>query len=404
MQETKHFPLILLATVCLTYFVENFLRSAAGALTPILINELGISHASMGMLVSAYFFVYGVMQIPSGILSETLGIKKTIVFFTAITIIGVFLFWISESYNLLFTAQFLVGIGSSVFYINAVKLVSTWFPKNRRATAIGILSAASGLGNFVAYMGFPVALEWFGNWRTLYFVMCVFLVLGWIMNIIVIKEREQQQPTTILSRGNSIRDLILSGLKDRRIYPFILGFILSSSSWVFMTWMPQFLIDVKGFSYVQVGQIASVGTIAGIPGCIAVAAISDRLRKRKLPLILFSATYAVLLSLFLYLPVQTPIIVFSVLSFMINFALSFWVLYFSMIPETVPLEKAGIALGIVNGMGTIGFSLLTPIYGRFVDITGQYATSNLIILVAAFLMPVVFTLYIKECYGGINEN
>ena len=358
----------------------------------------------MGMLVSAYFFVYGVMQIPSGILSETLGIKKTIVFFTAITIIGVFLFWISESYNLLFTAQFLVGIGSSVFYINAVKLVSTWFPQNRRATAIGILSAASGLGNFVAYMGFPVALEWFGNWRTLYFVMCVFLVLGWIMNIIVIKEREQQQPTTILSRGNSIRDLILSGLKDRRIYPFILGFILSSSSWVFMTWMPQFLIDVKGFSYVQVGQIASVGTIAGIPGCIAVAAISDRLRKRKLPLILFSATYAVLLSLFLYLPVQTPIIVFSVLSFMINFALSFWVLYFSMIPETVPLEKAGIALGIVNGMGTIGFSLLTPIYGRFVDITGQYATSNLIILVAAFLMPVVFTLYIKECYGGINEN
>jgi len=404
LQETKQYPLILLATVCLTYFVENFLRSAAGALTPILINELGISHASMGMLVSAYFFVYGVMQIPSGILSETLGIKKTIVFFTALTIIGVFLFWVSESYNLLFTAQFLVGIGSSVFYINAVKLVSTWFPQDRRATAIGILSAASGLGNFVAYMGFPVALEWFGNWRTLYFVMCVFLVLGWIMNIIVIKEREQQQPTTILSRGNSIRDLILSGLKDRRIYPFILGFILSSSSWVFMTWMPQFLIDVKGFSYVQVGQIASVGTIAGIPGCIAVAAISDRLKKRKLPLILFSATYAVLLSLFLYLPIQTPIIVFSVLSFMINFALSFWVLYFSMIPETLPLEKAGIALGIVNGMGTIGFSLLTPIYGRFVDITGQYATSNLIILVAAFLMPVVFTLYIKECYGGINEN
>jgi nitrate/nitrite transporter NarK len=75
-----------------------------------------------------------------------------------------------------------------------------------------------------------------------------------------------------------------------------------------------------------------------------------------------------------------------------------------MIPETLPLEKAGIALGIVNGMGTIGFSFLTPIYGRFVDLTGQYVTSNLIILVAAFMMPIVFTLYIKECYGGINEN
>jgi sugar phosphate permease len=171
-----------------------------------------------------------------------------------------------------------------------------------------------------------------------------------------------------------------------------------------MTWLPQFLIDARGYSYVQVGQIASVGTIAGIPGCIVVAAVSDRLKKRKTPLIIFSATYVVLLSLFLYLPVNTPIIVFTVISFLINFTLSFWVLYFSMIPESLPIEKAGIALGIVNGMGTIGFSVLTPIYGRFVDLTGQYGTSNLIILIAAILMPIVFTFYIKECYGGINEN
>ena len=358
----------------------------------------------MGMLVSAYFFIYGVMQIPSGILSETLGIKKTIVFFTVLTIIGVLLFWLSESYNLLFTAQFLVGIGSSVFYINAVKLVSTWFPQERRATAIGILSAASGLGNFVAYMGFPVAMEVFGTWRSLYLTIVILLVLGWILNIILIREREQQLPTSIRSRDKSLRQLITSVIKDRRIYPFIIGFILSSTSWVFMTWLPQFLIDARGYTYVQVGQIASVGTIAGIPGCIAVAAVSDRLKKRKTPLIIFSATYVVLLSLFLYLPVNTPIIVFTVISFLINFTLSFWVLYFSMITESVPIEKAGIALGIVNGMGTIGFSVLTPIYGRFVDLTGQYVTSNLIILIAAILMPIVFTFYIKECYGGINEN
>ena len=214
MQETKHYPLILLATVCITYFVENFLRSAAGALTPILINDLGISHASMGLLVSAYFFVYGVMQIPSGILSETLGIKKTIVFFTALTIIGVFLFWLSESYNMLFTAQFIVGIGSSVFYINAVKLVSTWFPKDRRATAIGVLSAASGLGNFVAYMGFPLAIEVVGSWRTLYLMMSILLVVNWVMNIFVIKEREQQQTTTILTHGGVCTEQLLMGVHD----------------------------------------------------------------------------------------------------------------------------------------------------------------------------------------------
>ena len=139
LKDGKNYALILLATICVTYLVENFLRSAAGALTPILIGELGISHGSMGLLISAFFFVYGVMQIPSGILSDALGAKKTILWFTAVTVVGVFVFWQSHSYRLLAAAQLMIGVGCSVFYINAVRLVSAWFPLERRATAIGVL-------------------------------------------------------------------------------------------------------------------------------------------------------------------------------------------------------------------------------------------------------------------------
>lgn len=119
------------------------------------------------MLISAYFFVYGLMQVPSGILSDSLGAKKTIIFSTMITIIGTFLFWTSNTYTLLFMAQFLVGIGGSTFYINAIKLVSAWFPTEKKATAIGVLSASSGLGNTLSYMGFPIAVASLGGWRTL---------------------------------------------------------------------------------------------------------------------------------------------------------------------------------------------------------------------------------------------
>lgn len=164
LEKSRYYVAILLASICVTYFVENFLRSAAGALTPILIDELGISHGAMGLLVSAYFFVYGLMQLPSGILRDTFGAKKTILGFTALTVVGVFLFWVSKSYNLLFVAQLLVGIGCSTFYINAVKLVSTWFPANRKATAIGILSASSGLGivNGAGTIGFSVIAPVYG--------------------------------------------------------------------------------------------------------------------------------------------------------------------------------------------------------------------------------------------------
>ena len=72
-----------------------------------------------------------------------------------------------------------------------------------------------------------------------------------------------------------------------------------------------------------------------------------------------------------------------------------------MIPETLPSSKAGAGLGLVNGTGTIGFSIVTPIYGALVDMTGSYTASNLMIQVGGLLMPVIFYLFIKECYGGI---
>ncbi|MCW4048310.1 MAG: MFS transporter [Candidatus Bathyarchaeota archaeon] len=404
MEKTRYYAYILLTTICITYFVENFLRSAAGALTPILITELSISHGAMGLLVSAYFFVYGVMQVPSGILSDAFGARKTILGFTAITVVGIFLFWASRSYELLFVAQFLVGIGCSTFYINAVKLVSTWFPVNRRATAIGILSASSGLGNTISYMGFPIAVESLGGWRNLYLWMSIILVVNWVMNIFILKDRDELQIASPHLRNQPILQSLVETLKDKRLYPFLAGFILSSTGWVFMNWMPQFLIDARGFTYFEVGQIASLGTIAGIPGCIAVAAVSDRLRKRKTPLIAFSAIYVALLIVFMNLPGTVPLVVFGGLSFLMSFAASFWVLYFSMIPETLPPEQAGIGLGLVNGMGTIGFSVITPIYGALVDRTGSYFMSNTLIQILSLLMPVIFALFIKECYGGVNDK
>jgi MFS family permease len=404
MEKKSYYPLILLTTICVTYFVENFLRSAAGALTPILIEELNISHGAMGMLISAYFFVYGVMQVPSGILSDRLGARKTIIIFTLLTIGGVFLFWVSTSYNMLFVAQFLVGIGCSTFYINAVKLVSTWFPANRKATAIGVLSASSGLGNTVSYMGFPIAVATLGGWRTLYLWMSVILVANWVMNIFILKDSQTLLVNAPTKGQSSILSSIVSTISDRRLWPFLLGYVMSSMSWVFMNWMAQFLIDTRGFTYLQVGQIASAGTIAGMPGCILVAAISDRLKKRKATLIAFSVIYAVILIILVNLPASFGIMPFAVLNFALNFSGSFWVLYFSMIPETMPASKAAVGLGLVNGIGTIGFSILTPIYGGLVDLTGSYASSNLLIQAGAVLMPIIFYLFVKECYGGIAKD
>ena len=403
MEKKHYYPIILLVALFTSYFVEGFLRMAANALTPILIEELQLSYSAMGFLISALSMTYGLMQIPGGVVIERLGSRKAILYFTVLTIVGLLLFWSSLSYNYLLVAQILIGLGCSTFYISAVKLISAWFPSNRKATAIGILSASFGLANFASYQGFPRVVEALGSWRPMYLGVGFILIVSWVTNIFILKDGEDSADSD-KNGGPPLKQVLVETLKDKRLYPFIAGYLLSTVAWVFFAWMPQFMIDVKGFTYIEVGQIASLGSIAGIPGSILISAVSDRLKRRKLPLIVSSGLAAVLVFAFIAAPPSTPLIVLMGLNFLIGFTFSFWVLLFSMVPETLPPRSASIGLGLVNGMGTIGFSVFAPLYGYFVDVTGTYTISNQVIQFLILLMPIIFYIFIKECYGGIQEE
>jgi len=403
MGERGRYGVVILVAVTLTYFTENFLRSAPSALSPVLIEELGLSYGMAGVLFSSYFILYALMQLPAGILSEALGPRKTIIGFTVFTVAGSLLFYVAHDFRLLIVAQLLIGLGSSVFYINAARLTVGWFPPERQASAIGILSASSGLGNFASYMGFPLAIGAIGGWRPLYLYCSFMMVVTFVANVFLLKENPEARINNHDPGGPSLWTLVKTTVRDRRVYPFLVGYLLMSFCWVFFTWLNQFFIDTRGLSYIDVGMISSAGTIMGIPGCILVGVISDRLKKRKLPLIVFSVLGNILLIALIYAPAGLPTIAYAALNAGIGFSLSIWVLFFPMISETLPPETAGIAQGLVNGVGTLSFSLMSPIYGALVDLTGGYGYSNILVVVTGILATVVYTFFTEETYGGNHD-
>jgi hypothetical protein len=70
--------------------------------------------------------------------------------------------------------------------------------------------------------------------------------------------------------------------------------------------------------------------------------------------------------------------------------------------EVLPAGKTGIGLGLMNGVSIILGSLLAPIYGSLVDVTGSYFTPNIISLGLSFLTVVVIVIFTKETYGRIH--
>jgi len=81
-----------------------------------------------------------------------------------------------------------------------------------------------------------------------------------------------------------------------------------------------------------------------------------------------------------------------------------WVLFFSMVPEVLPPGKASIGLGLVNGLGTIGFSLITPFYGGLIDSTGSYFASNMVIIATSLIMTANMVFFTEETYGGLKKT
>ena len=403
LEKQRRLALTILAAVCLTYFVENFLRSAASALTPVLIVELGISRGAMGLLITGYFLIYGIMQLPAGVLADVLGPRKSILWFTALTCIGGALFWLSYRYELLLAAQVIMGIGTSVFYINAVTVIIRWFPPERKATAIGVLSAASGIGGFTSYMGFPLATSIWGNWRALYLVMLIVLVANWGINIFVLKDG----PKPVAPVKREPKEIIASfkeTLVDKRFSPMLIAYILLAFNYVLLGWGNQFLIESKGLTYVEAGLVTSLGTVAGFLGCLAMGVVSDRLRKRKTPIIAFFGLFLVALVGIVLMPAGYSVALYAGLWALMGVGNSIWVLYFSMVGEILPLRKASIGLGLINGLSIIFSSIMTPLYGSLVDLTGNFLIPTLLSIGIAAVTLVILLVYTKETYGSVIKD
>ncbi len=402
MEKPKQAVLIL-ATLCVSYFVENFLRNSASALSPLLIREMGISLGEMGLLITAFYLIYGVMQFPSGVLTDVMGPRKAILGFTALTCIGSLLFWLSYRYELIFLAQFIMGIGTSVFYINAVTIITRWFPPERKATAIGILSAASGVGAFTCYMGFPLAETYLGNWRVLYLVIMGVLFLNWGTNYLYLRDGSADITSPKKSRRGilqSFRETIV----DRRFLMILLIYVLLDFNGILNNWINPFLISTKGLTYVEAGVVSSFGTVAGFIGCISVGVISDRLRSRRLPVIIFTTSNCILFGVMIFAPVGLNLAVYAGIWGAMCLCGSIWVLFFSMGGEVLPAGKTGIGLGLMNGTSIILSSLLAPVYGSLVDVTGSYFMPNIISLGLSLFTIVVIVIFTKETYGSIRPK
>ena len=125
---------ILIATYILVYFH----LMAPGVVAGDLMAAFGNSGTALGSLAAIYFFVYAGMQLPSGVLADTLGTRTAVVSGNLAAGAGALLFGLAPSFSMACAGHFMVGLGVSVVFVSIMKNNAMWFSERQFGFMSGI--------------------------------------------------------------------------------------------------------------------------------------------------------------------------------------------------------------------------------------------------------------------------
>mgnify|MGYP000861649796 FL=1 len=146
----------MLAVVAAAYVLSFFHRFAPAGIAQDLAVSFQTTAASLGVLAATYFYIYTVMQVPTGILVDTLGPRRILLIGAIVACIGSILFGLAPSMNVALIGRTLVGLGVSVTFIAMLKIIAVWFDEKHFATVTGMCMLFGNLGSVLA--GVPLSL------------------------------------------------------------------------------------------------------------------------------------------------------------------------------------------------------------------------------------------------------
>jgi predicted MFS family arabinose efflux permease len=298
-KRRRWFALGIAATAFVLSFFQRF---APAGIAQDLAVSFQTSAASLGVLAATYFYVYTVMQIPTGILADTLGPRRILMMGGIIGSLGSFLFGFAPSLEWALIGRTLVGLGVSVTFIAMLKLIAVWFEENRFATLVGVCMLIGNLGSVLA--GAPLsALAQASGWRG------VFIAVGGISLVlslacwIIVRDRPDSAGNTPHPRFD--RTVVLTGLlaviRNRATWPAVL--VNTGMTGAFFTfaglWATPYLMQVHGLTRSIAATHLSLWFGGFAIGCFFIGTLSDRIGRRKPVLIITSHLYVAIWLIFL---------------------------------------------------------------------------------------------------------
>jgi sugar phosphate permease len=144
------------AILVLSYMLVFFHRMAPAAVASDLMQAFQTTGAALGSLAAMYYYLYTAMQIPSGILADSLGPRISVTLGSLVAGLGSILFGLAGEFSTASVGRFLVGLGVSVVFVGLMRSNAAWFSDRHYGRISGLTLLLGNLGSIMA----AVPLAW----------------------------------------------------------------------------------------------------------------------------------------------------------------------------------------------------------------------------------------------------
>jgi MFS family permease len=375
-------------------FINAIDRASLSTAAPLLMKELGLSETTMGVALSAFFWFYLVMNIPAGRFADRYGAKRTLGWAAALwSVCSAFTGSAASLWHLVL-ARVGVGIGESASFPVNAKIVNNRFQPQERGMAVGWFTSGLRLG----FAFTPILITWLmarWGWRFAFYVTGVASLAWVVLWCLTYSETPESSPQ---QRAPKVAWLEL--LQNRTVVGLVLcKFFQDYLFYLFVTWLPGYLVLSRGFSILKMGWYASLPWIVGFVAQPFVGWISDRLIDRGVSVTLSRKSIIIIM--------QVLAAVVVVAGYAHNAMTAVWLLTVSVACESAatailwttcadvaPRGAAGSLAGIMNTAGALAGILAPVVTGFLAKNTGGFQLpllvgSCMVLLAAAAMLFVV---------------
>jgi fucose permease len=378
---SNKFPITKALPVLFGFFIMG-LVDLVGIATNYVKQDFALSDTLANMLPMTLFLWFAILSVPTGIMMNKLGRKRTVVISMAISMVATLLPLVSYNFPMILVAFGLLGIGNTIIQVSLNPLLTNVVRGDRLTSSLTLGQFIKAIAAFLGPIIAGVAAGSFGNWKLVFLFFSIVTVISglWLMLTTIQEEKTSQKSSTFGGSFGLLKDgTILMLFLD---IVFVVGIDVGLN-----TTIPKFLMERCSIPLEQAGLGTSLYFIARTVGSFAGAILLVKLSGRKF---FIGSMFVAIPALLVMLLIGN---LWSILSmvFIIGFAVAnVFSIIFSAALKKLP-EHANEISGLMI-MGVAGGAIIPLIMGITSDSLGQTGGMSILLIAMIYLTYNAFKL------------